>query len=79
MKESVMFLERLKKKLPKVCVRFCSSDEHPSTNVHQREDLDGESWEVYLITQCESRSSHSVFVGACFYIIVGTKLSDKHT
>lgn len=65
-KESVMLCAR-RKTSPKVSVRFCSSAEHPSTNLHQREILNGESLEVYLITQCESRSSHSVCMSMFLY------------
>lgn len=37
-----------------VCLRRCSSDEHPSTNLHQSEFSNGGAWEVYLNTQYDN-------------------------
>ncbi len=53
-----------------VCFRRCSSDEHPSTNLHQSQFSNGGAWEVYLNTQydnpvslrTEPHSGASVFI-----------------
>lgn len=37
-----------------VCLRRFSSDEHPSTNLHQSEFSNGGAWEVYLNTQYDN-------------------------
>lgn len=53
-----------------VCLRRCSSDEHPSTNLHQSEFSNGGAWEVYLNTQYDNPVSLRTepHRGACVFV-----------